>query len=100
MSAKDRLSVSVDAELIEAARAAVGAGRAGSVSAWVSEAMRRQVDHESRLVGLADFVADYEAEHGVITEEEMRDAERRARSIAIVVRGNPDSKQRRGRGAA
>jgi len=81
-----RLSVSVDEELIKVAKAAVAAGRVENVSAWVNDALRRQVDHDRRLAALDEFLAEYEAEHGEITESEMNDAARRARARAIVVR--------------
>ena len=46
----------------------------------------------------------YEAEHGVVTDDEIRDAARRARGRAVVVRGGPQEQSpgrgRRGRGAA
>jgi Arc/MetJ-type ribon-helix-helix transcriptional regulator len=84
---KDKLSVTVDPEVAAAAKAAVTAGRVGSVSAWVNEALHRQLDHERRLEGLDRFVAAYEAEHGVITDDEMAEAVRSARADAIVVRG-------------
>ena len=64
-------------------------GRAGSLSAWVNEALRRQVDHERRMKALDDFLGAYEDEHGEITEEEMQAAGRRARGRAVVVRTPP-----------
>lgn len=73
--------------MIEAAAAAVSRGRAGSVSAWVNDALRLKLEHDRRLAALADFVAAYEAEHGAITAQEMREATRRARAGAVVVRG-------------
>ena len=90
MQEKVRLTASVDPELLAAAKEAVAAGRADSVSAWVNEAMRKQAHLESKLAAMARFIAAYEAEHGVITEEEMRDARRWARERAIVVRGNSE----------
>ena len=87
MTAKSRLSVTVDADLIAAAHAAVAAGAADSMSAWVNDALRMKLDHDRRLRGIGDFIAAYEAEHGEITEEEMEAAVRRARERAIVVRG-------------
>jgi len=87
MTAKSRLSVTVDADLIAAAHAAVAAGAADSMSAWVNDALRLKLDHDRRLRGIGDFIAAYEAEHGEITEEEMEAAVRRARERAIVVRG-------------
>jgi len=79
MSVKQRLSASVDAELVAVAQEAVAQGQAESMSAWVNDALRLKVDHERRLRALDDFLAAYEAEHGEITEEDMRDAARRAR---------------------
>lgn len=87
MTAKSRLSVTVDADLIAAAHAAVAAGAAESMSAWVNDALRLKLDHDRRLRGIGDFIAAYEAEHGEITEQEMEAAVRRARERAIVVRG-------------
>ena len=83
---KRRLSASVDADLIEAAEAAVGRGGAESVSAWVNEALRLKIEHDRRLEALATFIAEYEAEHGEITDDDMRDAARRMRARAIAVR--------------
>ncbi len=98
---RDRLSASVDAELLEAGRAAVAEGRAPNLSAWVNEALARQVDHDHRMRALDAFVTSFEAEHGEIGEDEMRDATRRARSRAVIVRApdpvvGRDRRQRRG----
>lgn len=87
MTTKSRLSVTVDADLVAAVHAAVAAGPAESMSAWVSDALRLKLEHDRRLRGLDDFIAAYEAEHGEITEEEMEAAERSMRQRAIVVRG-------------
>ncbi len=87
MSTKRRLSASVDAELLHAAEAAVSGGEAGSVSAWVNEALRLKLNHDARLAALASFIGTYEAEHGEITVEEMRLAARHASESAIPVRG-------------
>ena len=84
MSTKQRLSASVDADLIEAAEAAVSRGRFDSVSAWVNDALRLKLEQDRRLDALGAFVVAYEAEHGEISAEEIRDAGRRARSRAIV----------------
>jgi len=87
MTAKSRLSVTVDADLIATGQAAVAAGDAESISAWVNDALRLKAEHDRRLRGLGDFIAAYEAEHGEITEEEMDAAVRSMRERAIVVRG-------------
>jgi Arc/MetJ-type ribon-helix-helix transcriptional regulator len=92
---KQRLSASVDSELIVAAEDAVARGRSESVSAWVNDALRLKFHHERRLGALAEFVAGYEAENGEITSDEMKQAVRRARSRAIPVREMPVNKSSR-----
>ena len=87
MTAKARLSATVDADLIAASQAAVAAGEAESLSAWVNDALRLKIEHDRRLRGIDDYIAAYEAEHGKITDEEMDAAYRAARARAIVVRG-------------
>jgi hypothetical protein len=91
---KERLSASVDADLIEAAEKAVARGQVESVSAWVNEALRLKLVQERRLDALAGFVSAYEREHGEITPEEMQMAARRARQRAVVIRGRPSTKER------
>ena len=103
MSTKERLSASVDADLVAVAQEAVAQGRADSVSAWVNEALRLKVAHDRRLRALDEFVAAFEAEHSEITEAEMGEAARRARGRAVVVRGEPGPAHQGGpgeRGAA
>ena len=87
MTAKARLSATVDVDLIAASQAAVAAGEAESVSAWVNDALRLKIEHDRRLRGIDDYIAAYEAEYGEITGEEMDAAYRAARARAIVVRG-------------
>ena len=72
MTGKRRLSATVDAELVEASQAAVAAGSAESVSAWVNDALRLKMEQDRRLRALDEFIAGYEAEHGEITDDEMR----------------------------
>lgn len=87
MTAKARLSATVDADLIAASQAAVAAGEAESVSAWVNDALRLKIEHDRRLRGMDDYIAAYEAEYGEITDEDMDAAYRAARARAVVVRG-------------
>lgn len=89
MTSKERLSASVDADLIAAGRDAVAAGGVESLSGWVNEALRRQSERDRRLRALREFVAAYEGEHGRISEGEIVEATRRARTRAVVVRGAP-----------
>ena len=92
---KERITVSVDAELAAAAASAVNEGRAESVSAWIGEAMREKAAKDRRLVALAEAVGAYEAEHGVIDEAEMAAQARADRDAAAAARA-----RRRKRGAA
>jgi Arc/MetJ-type ribon-helix-helix transcriptional regulator len=89
VSTKQRLSASVDAELLAIAQDAVAHGKAESVSAWVNEALRLKADRDRRLQALDEFLAAYEDEHGEITDRDMLEAGRRARGRAVVVRGRP-----------
>jgi Arc/MetJ-type ribon-helix-helix transcriptional regulator len=103
MKGKQRLSASIDAELMRAGQEAVAEGRAESMSAWVNDALRLKADHDRRMRALDEFIAAYEADHGEITEEEIRDAARRARAGATVVRAASISDRPpsgRGQGAA
>jgi len=68
---KGRLTVSVDPDLLEAGAAAVAAGRVGSISAWVGEAMAEKAATDRRIGALAAAVAAYEREHGLMEDEEL-----------------------------
>jgi len=83
---KARLTVTVDAELVEAANAAVESGAAESVSAYVNDALAVQSARQRRLTALHRAIRDYEAEFGEITEEEMAERRREDRANAIIVR--------------
>lgn len=105
MSGKQRLSASVDTAVLAAAQAAVSEGRATNVSAWVNEALHRQAAHDGRMRALDAFLERYEAQHGVITDDEIRAVTRRTRARAVIVRGRkastpPHKKRRRGSKAA
>lgn len=63
---RTRITVTADAQAVHAAEAAVAAGRAPSVSAWVASAMSEQADRES----LAAVLAEIRAELGPATDEE------------------------------
>ena len=95
MNGKQRLSASVDADLIAAAEQAAARGQVATVSAWVNDAMRLKLEHDHRLRALAELIADYESEHGEITKEEMTDAVREAKRRATPVRGTRAGESRR-----
>ena len=67
----DKLSVSFDPELGDAVRSA--AAQAGKpLSSWLAEAAASKL----RAEALAEFLDGWEAEHGVLTAEELARAER------------------------
>ena len=84
---KQRLTVTVDPELVKAGRQAVEAGEADSVSGWVNEAIEDKVRRDRKLRALAAAIADYESEFGEITDEEIAAQQRLDREQATVVRG-------------
>ena len=91
------MTVTVDAELVEAGNRAVKAGRAESLSSWVNDALAEREARERRLRGMAEAIAAYEREHGVITEDELLAQERADQKAALVVRGRRPSNAARGR---
>jgi hypothetical protein len=94
MTNRLRLSATVRPDLLKAGRRAVVEGRAPSLSAWVNDALARQAEHDRRLKALDEFIREYEAEHGVITEQDIRDAERYYASRTITVR--PGARRKKG----
>lgn len=79
--------MTVDPALVEAGQRAVAAGRADSVSGWVSAALEDRILREHKLALLAAAVADYEDEFGEITVEEIARQRRSDSEDARVVRG-------------
>src|SRR6267142_1850298 len=94
---KERVTVTLDRALVEAANAAVAAGRAGSLSAWVNVALAEHVAKERRLAALSDLLAEYEAEYGEITPAELAMREREDRRKAVVIRGSAKQPTRKRR---
>jgi hypothetical protein len=84
---KERLTVTVDPELVEAGNRAVATGGADSLSSWVNEALSDRTLKDRRLEALASAVSDYESEFGEITDEELALQLRLDRERAVVVRG-------------
>ena len=99
MRRKERLTVTVDAELVQAGNRAVRAGRAESLSRWVNDALAEREAKERRLQAMADAVAAYEAEFGPIAPEELAVQQRADEKQAVVVRGRRRTRPRsRGHG--
>ncbi len=79
--------MTVDPDLIDAGNTAVADGRAESLSGWVNAALVDRAARDRRLAALAGVIADYEAEFGEISDEEMAALQRADREAALVVRG-------------
>jgi Arc/MetJ-type ribon-helix-helix transcriptional regulator len=86
---KERLTVTVDGSLLEAANDAVRSGRASSVSAWVNLALEQLAARERRLRAMADAITAYEEVHGVISDDEIERQRRADRRSAIPVEPAP-----------
>ena len=84
---KERLTVTVDANLVVAGNRAVKAGRAESLSGWVNAALAERDALERRLRAMAEAVAAYEAEFETISPQEMAAQQRADERTAVVVRG-------------
>jgi hypothetical protein len=83
---KHRLTVTVDHALVEAGNRAVAEGDADSLSGWVNDALAERVARETKLAHVRAAIADYEAEFGVITADEIAAQARADRENAVVVR--------------
>jgi hypothetical protein len=101
---KERLTVTVDPDLVKAGNQAVAEGLADSLSAWVNAALVDRAVRDRRLQSLSEAIRAHEATHGEITTDEMAAQARYDRESAEVIRGpsrasKPPSKRTR-RGAA
>jgi hypothetical protein len=88
------MTVTVDPELVEAGNRAVAEGAASSLSAWVNVALADRARRDEQLAQLRHAVADYEAEFGAITAEEIAAQRRADRAGATVVRRRPSKRPR------
>jgi hypothetical protein len=93
MIGKQRISATVDADLLAAAQRAAAQDGAPNLSAWINEAIRQKLDDERRRQAMAEFIAAAEAEHGVITDEEIARVTREMAARAIHVRGRKRAKR-------
>jgi Arc/MetJ-type ribon-helix-helix transcriptional regulator len=84
---KERLTVTVDAELVDAGNEAVAAGRAESLSGWVNAALAEREAKERRLRAMAEAVTAYEKQFGTISAVEMAAQQRDDDRAAVIVRG-------------
>ncbi len=96
------MTVTVDEVLVRAGEAAVATGRAASLSAWVNAALGERAEKERRLAAMDAAIADYEAEFGAMSIEEVARQRRTDRLAARRVgpkRRAPTPSSRRRRAA-
>ena len=86
MRNKERMTVTIDPHLIEAAGKAVAEGRVASLSGWVNLALAERAAKERRLRTLAEAVSAYEEIFGKITSTELAAQEHADRRNTIAVR--------------
>lgn len=83
---KQRITVTLNPELVDAGLQAVEDGRADSVSAWVSAALEEKIVRDRKLALLDIAIASFEQEFGEITAAELAAVERTDRASAVMVR--------------
>ena len=71
-----KVSISLDPAVAERARADIAAGRAKSLSAWLNEAGRAQLEREDLSSVLAEI---FDAAGGPVTAQELETARQRLR---------------------
>jgi len=94
---KERLTVTLDPDLVKAGNEAVSEGRADSLSAWVNVALAERAAKDRRLRALAEALDAYEERFGRITADELADQKRSDRLEARVPRRAAHAKSRRNR---
>lgn len=86
MSTKQRVTVTLDPQLVRAGNAAVRRGRATSLSDWVNAAVAARVSEDKRLAAARRAVAALDRELGAMSEDEMETRVAKLRANAIRVR--------------
>ena len=83
---KQRVTISVEVALLRRAQAAVQAGVCRSLSEWTGQAMTEQLAKDARLAAMDELIAEFEAEHGPITDEEIAEQRQRDRDASAALR--------------
>jgi len=83
-----RITITLDDVLAEAAQLAVREGRSPSVSAYVGEAVALRLKQDARLAALSELIDDYEQLHGAISDEELAEQEQSDRDAAASLRSS------------
>jgi len=73
-----RVSVSLDEHVLASARQAA-ADEGKTLSVWLNDLL----EHQTRIRAGLRGVAEYEAEHGAFTEDEIREAIERLRRLGV-----------------
>ena len=76
-------------------RARCGSG-ACECDTSINDAMRQKAEDDRRREALGSFIADFEAEHGVVTDGEIAAVTRAMAARAVVVRGRKRTRRAAG----
>ncbi len=69
----------MEIDLLNQAKSAAQAGTCRSLSEWIGEAIAQQLAKDARLAAIDELIAEFEAEGGPFTDEEI--AEQRERDL-------------------
>lgn len=89
---KTRVTISVEVDLLNHAQSAVQSGVCRSVSEWIGQAMAEQMAKDARRTALDEWVAEFEAEYGPITDEEIAEQRQRDLEAAEAIRREGERK--------
>ncbi len=81
-----RVTITVDALILDQAYEAVREGHCRSLGEWINEALAQRLDKDRRLAVLRKLIAEYESEHGEITDDEMAEQALQDQEAAAALR--------------
>ncbi|MCY4035997.1 MAG: hypothetical protein OXF64_00880 [bacterium] len=82
---KERVTITVEVDLLNHAQSAVRAGVCRSVSEWIGKAMEEQLAKDARLAAMDELIAEFEAEGGPFTDEEIAEQMQRDREASAAL---------------
>lgn len=89
---KTRVTISVEIDLLNHAKSAVESGVCRSLSEWIGQAMTEQMAKDARLAALDELIAEFEAEGGPFTDEEIAEQRQRDLDAAAAIRREGERK--------
>jgi len=84
--AKERVTITVEVDLLNHVKTTVQSGICRSVSEWIGKAIEEQLAKDARLGALDELIAEFEAEGGLFTDEEIAEQRKRDRQASAALR--------------